>query len=332
MLRRLPVYLLLDCSESMAGPPLEAVQAGVGAMVSALRKNPYAIETAFLSVITFGVKARVLTELTELTRFKKTPKLEIRPGTSLGAALDLVRERIGREVVKSTPKVKGDYKPLIFILTDGQPTDDWRSPLARLMVPAPMATIHAVGCGPEVDYETLSKIADVCVRNDSLTPESLARLFVWLSASVQSRSVAPEKPVPLDKVPLGEGMSMVDTANPPKFSRNVLFFHSTCYIYERLYLMRYRRFTEGGLYYGRDAIKVPSDFLADGSTGSPAVDSSLMAGQVACPWCGAQGWCHCSRCGLLMCIKTGVKKIKCVKCGAKLRTAVSNFSASGSGG
>ena len=48
-MRKLPVYLLLDCSGSMMGEPIEAVKNGVQVMVSTLRNNPQAIETAFIS-------------------------------------------------------------------------------------------------------------------------------------------------------------------------------------------------------------------------------------------------------------------------------------------
>ncbi len=56
-MRRLPVYLLLDTSGSMGGEPIEAVKNGVQVMISSLRQNPQAIETAFLSVITFDSSA-----------------------------------------------------------------------------------------------------------------------------------------------------------------------------------------------------------------------------------------------------------------------------------
>ena len=52
-MRRLPVYLLLDCSGSMYGEPIEAVKNGVQVLVSTLRQDPYALETAYLSIITF---------------------------------------------------------------------------------------------------------------------------------------------------------------------------------------------------------------------------------------------------------------------------------------
>lgn len=56
-MRRLPVYLLLDTSGSMTGEPIEGVKNGVQMLVSALRQDPYALETAFLSVIAFHTKA-----------------------------------------------------------------------------------------------------------------------------------------------------------------------------------------------------------------------------------------------------------------------------------
>ncbi len=52
--RRLPVYLLLDVSGSMQGDPIEAVRHGVRALISELRGDPQALETAYLSVITFN--------------------------------------------------------------------------------------------------------------------------------------------------------------------------------------------------------------------------------------------------------------------------------------
>ena len=56
--RRLPVYLLLDCSGSMMGEPIEAVRQGVKALLSELKGDPQALETAYLSVITFDGRWR----------------------------------------------------------------------------------------------------------------------------------------------------------------------------------------------------------------------------------------------------------------------------------
>lgn len=54
-MRRLPVYLLLDTSGSMYGEPIEAVKNGVQTLISTLRSDPYALETAYISIITLTV-------------------------------------------------------------------------------------------------------------------------------------------------------------------------------------------------------------------------------------------------------------------------------------
>ena len=84
-MRRLPVYLLVDCSESMIGEGLKAVQTGVETMLRTLRTDPHALETVWVSCIAFDSQARLLFPLTELTDVQP-PKLSVRPGTAIGAA------------------------------------------------------------------------------------------------------------------------------------------------------------------------------------------------------------------------------------------------------
>jgi uncharacterized protein YegL len=325
MPRRLPIYLLLDCSESMAGDPLQAVEVGVYSMISALSRNPYAMDTAWLSVITFAAKAKTVTPLEEITSVKP-PALSLRPGTCLGAALDLLRESISREVAKTTAESKGDYKPLVFILTDGRPTDDWRGPLSRLRSVVPrLATIYAIGCGEEVDFETLAQIADVCIHHKSITTESLAKLFVWLSASVQSQSVSPEGKLSLEKVPLGEGMELIDRERPPKFAGrdSRLFFHVTCQKSKKPWLMIYKRAGDGEAYLADSAAELPADFFGDGTMKSPPIDTDALYGGVGCPYCGSGAWGKCGFCGHLFCVDPGAEhtEVVCPVCETSLTIA-----------
>ncbi len=68
-MRRLPVYFLIDVSESMVGQPIASVQEGMRTIIQELRTDPYALETVFVSIIAFAGKAATLSPLTELYMF-----------------------------------------------------------------------------------------------------------------------------------------------------------------------------------------------------------------------------------------------------------------------
>src|SRR5438874_12496210 len=103
--RRLPVYLVLDTSGSMTGEPIEAVRQGVKALLADLRSDPQALETAYLSVITFSNNAQQVIPLTELTAFNE-PNLAASGSTALGDALKVLEDSLEREVRKSSPTQK----------------------------------------------------------------------------------------------------------------------------------------------------------------------------------------------------------------------------------
>ncbi len=184
--RRLPVYLLLDVSGSMQGDPIEAVRHGVRALISELRGDAQALETAYLSVITFNSSARQVTPLTELMLFKE-PQLSAGGATALGAALRLLADCIKSEVRKSTETQKGDWRPLVFILTDGAPTDDWREAAAVLKTTKP-ANIIACAAGAYADTTVLKEITECVLMMNTLSAGDLAQFFAWVSSSVKMSS------------------------------------------------------------------------------------------------------------------------------------------------
>lgn len=185
--RRLPVYLVLDCSGSMTGEPIEAVRQGVKALLADLRNDPQALETAYLSILTFDSDARQTSPLLEISAFEE-PNLQASGSTALGAALKLVRERIGTEVRKSTPTQKGDWKPLVFIMSDGGPTDSWEEAAAALK--ATRANIICLAAGPGADEGVLRRISEVVIRMTDLQPDTLKACFKWVSASVKAVSAS----------------------------------------------------------------------------------------------------------------------------------------------
>lgn len=181
-MRRLPVYLLLDTSGSMLGEPIEAVKNGVQIMISSLRQNPQAIETAFISIITFDSSAQQLIPLTDLASFQM---LDIKASgtTALGDALKLVANKIDTEVNKTTSEQKGDWKPLVFIMTDGIPTDDWKSGLNDFQKRKTAFTV-ACAAGSGADTNILKQITNNVVSLDTADSQSIGKFFLWVTASI----------------------------------------------------------------------------------------------------------------------------------------------------
>ena len=96
-MRRLPIYFLLDISESMVGDPIEHVQDGMATIIKELKADPFALETVWLSIIGFAGKSKVITPLQDIITFYP-PKIPIGGGTSLASGLNELMNAIDREV------------------------------------------------------------------------------------------------------------------------------------------------------------------------------------------------------------------------------------------
>lgn len=186
--RRLPVYLLIDCSGSMMGEPIEAVRQGIKALLSELRGDPQALETAYLSVITFDSQARQIIPLTELMQFKE-PALHAGGATALGGALKVLMDCVNAEVRKSTETQKGDWRPLVFILTDGAPTDtDAFNRAVQDLKSAGIANIIACAAGSNARTSCLKQITSNVLMMNTLSSGDMAQFFQWVSGSIKMSS------------------------------------------------------------------------------------------------------------------------------------------------
>ena len=196
----------------MYGEPIEAVRNGVQVLISTLRSDPYALETAYLSIITFDNSAKQITPLTELSAFQP-PNIDANGCTALGEALELLANRVDAEVTKTTAEVKGDWKPLVFIMTDGEPTDNLNKGLAEFKK-RKFGTVVACAAGAGANTNTLKQITENVVSLDTADSGTIKAFFKWVSASISTGSMKVEE--------AGQEMNSLSELPPPPAEVNIV--------------------------------------------------------------------------------------------------------------
>ena len=183
---RVPCVLVLDTSHSMHGERIAELNAGLALCKSELSADSLASKRVELAVVTFGDQVTVAAHFSTIDQFA-VPQLAASGNTPLGAAvtqaIDLVSDR------KSVYKRNGIayYRPWIFLITDGQPTDDWHDAALRAREGARNRGFLFFSVGVEgADFDVLRRFSE----SEPLKLKGLRfrDLFQWLSSSLGSVS------------------------------------------------------------------------------------------------------------------------------------------------
>jgi uncharacterized protein YegL len=186
---RIACALLLDTSSSMTGEPIDQLNRGFELFCGEIKKDELAQKRAEIAVITFGGVARVEIPFTE-GRDLQPRQLMAGGGTPMGAALNLALDELAAQ--KQAYKRAGleYYRPWLFVLTDGEPTDmEFTGAAARVRQTESSkgVSVFAIGVGPAANLTRLRALSDkrAPVMVDGL---SFQEFFSWLSASLGAAS------------------------------------------------------------------------------------------------------------------------------------------------
>lgn len=179
---RVACVLLLDNSYSMTGAPIDALNAGLYEFKQALLADSLARKRVELALVTFG-PVEIVTGFTTVDEFDP-PHLKAREMTPMGQAIT-----VGLDLLERRKQVYRDhgiqyYRPWLFLLTDGAPTDPIDDAMRQLheAQAEKKCTFFPVGVG-EADMSTLKKLAG-SAPVWKLQGLQFRELFRWLSSSV----------------------------------------------------------------------------------------------------------------------------------------------------
>jgi uncharacterized protein YegL len=189
--RPLPVIVLADASGSMGeNGKIEALNAAIKEMVATFSKESRLRAEIQVGLITFGGKAQMHLPLVAAHSVAGFAELKAEGVTPMGAAFDLARQLLeDKDRIPSRA-----YRPVLILLSDGQPTDDWEAPFKALCDSerAQKATRLAMAIGPDADEAMLKDFA-----NDIEAPifkahnaRDIHRFFRAVTMSVTTRTAS----------------------------------------------------------------------------------------------------------------------------------------------
>jgi uncharacterized protein YegL len=182
--RPLPFFWLCDVSGSMAGDKIASLNYAVrNALPEALAAAREQIAQLTMRTLAFSSGARWIDPApVPIERYAWTD-LQAGGTTDLGHGLRMMADQL-----RMPPMPQRALPPVLVLLSDGEPTDDWQKPLDELLaLPWGQKSVRlAIGIGQQANHAVLERF----IHNPEIKPlqanhpEELTRYIRWASTAV----------------------------------------------------------------------------------------------------------------------------------------------------
>ncbi|AGC43704.1 hypothetical protein MYSTI_02388 [Myxococcus stipitatus DSM 14675] len=183
---RCPCVLLLDTSGSMGGAPIDELNAGLAQYHEELSADGIASKRVEVAIVTFGGQVRIVSDFATAPGFV-SPSLEAGGETPMGQAILSATEMLQKR--KEAYRKNGIlfYRPWIFLITDGRPTDAWQASAEKVKQGEATKAFSFFAVG--VEGADMGILKQISVREPlRLNGLRFRDLFKWLSNSQQAVS------------------------------------------------------------------------------------------------------------------------------------------------
>lgn len=203
--RPLHFMWICDCSGSMnTDGKIQALNNAIKEAMPEMQKvadeNPNA--QVMVNALKFSSGAQWINAVPVPVDKYKWVDLDAEGVTEMGVAFGMVAEQL-----KMPPMPERALPPVLVLISDGQPTDDWKSGLKKIMDQpwGKRAVRIAIAIGSDADFNSLqefignSELKPLAAHN----PESLVKYIKWVSTAVVKMASAPASEAKDSKQPAG---------------------------------------------------------------------------------------------------------------------------------
>ncbi len=193
--KSMTIFFLIDVSGSMKGTKIGALNSTMEELLPTLIGVGEATTEVKIAVMKFSTNVEWITPRpVRIEEYQYWNRLEAEGLTFMGDAFLELSGKLSRSSFLNSPSLS--YAPVIFLLSDGSPNDDWKKGLETLRQNRwfQYGLKIALGIGSEVDMEVLREFTgneELAVRAKNADQlRELIKLMAVTSSQIGSRSLA----------------------------------------------------------------------------------------------------------------------------------------------